>query len=124
MIKNILFAGMFSLALLPVPLLADGYAVLPHESISELVLLSSDPNSSSFIVKNMNGDHVTGYADDYLGLEEGRVIEITQHHISVETIEIVKDKDGRQREQPSHMRIPISFSFFGRGMGMITGEKP
>jgi len=101
--------------LLPLHVLAEGYAIFPLENVSDLTIIALDADTSSFVVQTKNGENVTGYIGDYLGHEEAKVVEVKNKFITLETNELVVDKDGIQHEQLSRMKIPLSFAKYGHG---------
>lgn len=81
------------------------------------MLIACDGKTSSFVMQNRKGEQVTGYIGDLIGYEEEEVVQVTDKHITVQRIEIIVNKNGKQHEQLSRMRIPVSFGLDGHGKG-------
>jgi Tfp pilus assembly protein PilP len=96
---------------------AQGYSVFPQESLHDVMLIACDGKTSSFVMQNRKGEQVTGYIGDLIGYEEEEVVQVTDKHITVQRIEIIVNKNGKQHEQQSRMRIPVSFGLDGHGKG-------
>jgi len=116
--KNLsIFFVLLSLIGIPSIALSQGYALFPQESLNNLMLIAIDSETSSFVVTNKNGEQVTGYIGDFLGYQEAEVVKVTSKHVTIQTIEFIVNENGNQHEQPSRMRIPLSFGLNGHGKG-------
>ena len=115
--KLIILLTLFIAAGLPPSSFAQGYAVFPQSHLTDLQLIASNAQTSSFVVQNSRGEQVTGYLDDYLGTEEAMVVKVTNKYVTLEIVEMVVDTDGYQYEQPTRSRIFLSSSLDGHGKG-------
>ena len=75
------------------------------------------PKTSSFIIQNKHGEQVMGYVGDLLGSEGAEVVKVTDKYVTIQTVELIVNENGKQHEQPSRMKIPVSFGLGGQGKG-------
>ena len=116
--KNVsIFLVVLCICGIPSIAFSQGYALFPHESAYNLFWMATDSEIDSFVIRNRNGEEVTGYVGDFIGYEEAEVVQVTTKFITIQTFEIIINKNGKEHEQPSRMRIPVSFGFDGKGKG-------
>lgn len=71
----------------PFPILADEIILFPDQSLLDLTLIETDPESGSFSFLDNYGELHEGRLGDYIGVEEAKVSEVHDISIVVETYE-------------------------------------